>query len=1029
MAEELPRPGVEVIQRFRTTTPTIITPTLPPVVVGAAKQVVNVTQVNDAGGTELNPDAAIAVPARLQAARTAAPYAIGSGNDTDLVFSVNNGTDITVTFAGTAGLTPAQVVEQVNATLVAEGVTTATAVLTSVSGANDSWALQTLGVGSFQSLNIADSGSDAAVLAAFGWAAGYTVAGVDMYTQRAIELPWSFLPDPNGNMDELVVEHATIRVFLYTGYGAGLLEVLRTESFLGNGEVAALPALTGNGSVTVAGLTGKTFTLDVGGVQSTYTFGSDPADADATAALLATAFSITATASVGGVLTLTGVNGGYSDYITVVGGTAIEGLNYLNFLVGDTSGRGISVNAIDDGNGDAVTSLIHFNGHDFTAAGTSAVITAAGAPSTPAAGSTLVLTDGKGVYTVTFAGTESTVGTVNTAINNVLGPLTANQVVASASAGAVRLTNGATGAESMLSIIGGTALTALQLTGGTTVYGGHHPPVAGDALYIDGAFYGNVVKVAPGGVTDVLRVDRMVAISGAVGRYWYITAKNLTFGTAGRPTPNLVVDLAGTSRIKHSLIRDTRGVPVDASAQLYTSYRALRKDVSPAATRPALLKIDDTTQLETYLSPISPENPLGLGYYFALVNAPNIQVLGLGIDEVSADAPYGTVDAFTRAAEFLEGYDVYAVVPLTHDKNVAEVFAAHVNAMSEPTAKGERICLWNPETPTRELDTLVASGTTGDALTGTTFDTKVVNIAQLLNVNGVNPVGTIPVSAAVFLDVAEDTKSYSVSAVNGSVVTIRTSFIGTENVDGFYSTTALPLPIINGAFAIRIRGPELVTAAGTTDNVGVAEAVAATGRSMANRRVWMTFPDTAGASINGIEMLVEGFYVNAAIAGAIGQQRPQLSFTNFPLTGFTRVVGSNDSFSDKQLNMMAAGGAFIIVQDSPNAALYGRMALTTDMTSIETRTDSVVKVVDFAAKLYRKSLRNFIGRYNITTAFLDAVATAVQGISGFLVEAGVLLGATPNNIIQDANNRDAVLLDITIDPPIPCNYIRLTLVI
>jgi hypothetical protein len=237
------------------------------------------------------------------------------------------------------------------------------------------------------------------------------------------------------------------------------------------------------------------------------------------------------------------------------------------------------------------------------------------------------------------------------------------------------------------------------------------------------------------------------------------------------------------------------------------------------------------------------------------------------------------------------------------------------------------------------------------------------------------------------------------------------------------------LPLIAEAFAIRVRGAELLTVAGTADKTAIAETVRGRSRAYGNRRTWLTFPDRAAATIGGLEQVVEGFYLNAAIAGMIGQQPPQQSFTNFPMTGFTKVLGSNDTFSERQMNMMAAGGTYIIIQDGPGFPLTSRMALTTDTTSIETRTDSITKVVDFTAKFMRRGLRNFIGRFNITQGFLDTLGSVIQGLGGFLVETGVLIGLTLNGIIQDENARDTVLVDVTLDPPYPCNYCRLTLVV
>lgn len=566
--------------------------------------------------------------------------------------------------------------------------------------------------------------------------------------------------------------------------------------------------------------------------------------------------------------------------------------------------------------------------------------------------------------------------------------------------------------------------------------GGGFPPQSGDDLYVDGTLVGRITQVAPGGNTARVRVDRQLTITSDFGDFYTMIAKNLSASGNNRPTPELVVDLNGTPKLKHDLLRDTLGNPLQGKAPIYLSYRAVRQDVSPKARNPGLLKMDNTDQLGALLSPISTQNPLGLGFYFALQNAPSAQVQGLGVDAISADAPYGTVEAFTRAAEFLEAFEVYAIAPLTHDETVAQVFNTHVTAMSAAASKGERICLFNFSQPTKKLDALVASGLTGNSVgaSGTVFDTGVVNLPALVLGAGISPVGTIPADEGLFLDIASDNKRYSIASLSGGQITIRTTFAAGENDDGFYATTDLndpPLPtsLINEPFAIRIRGAALAQPDGTPDKQGIAETYQSLAQSYLNRRFWSIVPEKAAASIGGLEQEVEGFYMCAAIAGMIGQQPPQQSFTNFPMTGFTKVIGSNGYFTEKQLNVIAAGGNYIVVQDVEGGPLVSRMALTTDMTSIETRTDSVVKVVDFTAKFMRGGLKNFIGRFNITQGFLDSLGHIVQGLLQFLTDIGVLIGAQMNNIVQDENAPDTVLIDVTLDVPFPCNYIRLTLVI
>jgi hypothetical protein len=364
----------------------------------------------------------------------------------------------------------------------------------------------------------------------------------------------------------------------------------------------------------------------------------------------------------------------------------------------------------------------------------------------------------------------------------------------------LQLDSALVGVESKIEIGIGTANSVLGLTDSAVEYGGAFKPKAGDDLYADGEYLGTINQVAPGAVKTDLRLDRELSYATLVKKNWFIIAKNIPSTLpADRPTPDLVVELTGDITIKHDVVRDTRGDPVPGTADpIIIAYKALRLDVTAAADNPALLTFEDTTELDTALEPLDTDNPLGLGLFLALLNAPTVTVSGLGVDAVSADAPDGTLVAYSKALGFLESEEVYAMAPLTQDPTVHQAFQTHVNAMSDPEAKGERIVLINPVTPDRELDTLVSSGTDGD-YTGATneFDTKVSNIAALLLAAGVDPTGTIEAADGVFLDIASDAKRYNISGVSGSVITIRVTFAPGENDDGHYSTTNLPTTLIS----------------------------------------------------------------------------------------------------------------------------------------------------------------------------------------------------------------------------------------
>ncbi len=1043
MAAQLPRPGVEVLQVIRTTTPSVVTPTLVPCIVGVARQVVDLLSSDGSGTSTLNTDALISLPAFFDSKAASGSPAVFSGLDgLSLVFSVNHGPLVTVLFADptSVGLTPASVVNAVSKALLAAGISSA---LAEVIGTR--WRLRTLGTGEFQSILI-DKTSSPAVLTAFGFGPGKQSTGVDNYGQLEEQIPATNFPDPRGNIEELTIEANSIRLFLAMA-SSNFIEELRTEAFLRNGVTNDQAKLTSSIAVTAltlpGDLTGKTLIVSVNnGADQTVSF----VVGDTSPSLVVARINAETTGLVASLTPSTNFlqllvdEGGAGSKLVIKAGTANATLGFTT----NQTDAGQSIEVIDDGNGDNFSPLLSFLGVDFTVVGTSAVVTGnidiSGLAYPGAlAGKTLELSDGQQLQTITFSNTIANAAAVLSEINAVMGTAAGGRLTATLSTNFLRLSHTRTGADSFIWVKGGSAVATLGLTADTRAEGalGHVEP--GDELFIDGVSKGIISQVAPGGQVAVLKMSEQMTLTTNAGRYWYIIAKNLTGSGVDRPLPALTVDANKTATLKPNLLRDTTGNavhPTQGRAPVYLSYTAIRKDLSALADQAAPIRIDSQTQLESILSPITTDNPLALGMFFALVNAPGIQITGLGVDAVSADAPFGTPEAFSRAAELLEASEVYAVAPLTHDTTVGQIFKTHVDFMSEPSQKGERIALFNSERPTRAVDALVASGGNGNSSgsSGLAFDTGVPNLSALVLAKGVSPVGTIPATAGLFLDIASDAKRYSIAGISGSVVTIRTTFNAGDNDDGFFSTTALntpPLPslLVSEAFAVRVRGAALVTPDGTPDKLKIAETYAAISQAYGDRRFWHTAPDQAAATIEGIEQIVHGFYMNAAIAGMIGQQPPQQSFTNFPMAGFTRVIGSNNFFSEQHMDIMAAGGTYIIVQDAPSAPLISRMALTTDLTSVETRTDSITKVVDFTAKFLRRSLKNFIGRFNITQAFLDQLGTVIGGVGGYLVECGILVGFNLNNIIQDEDAPDTVIVDVTVDPPYPCNYIRITLVI
>ncbi len=511
---------------------------------------------------------------------------------------------------------------------------------------------------------------------------------------------------------------------------------------------------------------------------------------------------------------------------------------------------------------------------------------------------------------------------------------------------------------------------------------------------------------------------------------------NATNSGSGRPAPDLAVDTSGNALLQANIIRDGRtGLPyANGSASMYMAYKGLRLDVTPNAATPGLLRFSDTASLTAAADPISTDNPGAAMVQLALLNSPGTSVAAIGVPEVSADSPEGTSTGYASCFSFLESEEVYAVAVGTQDPVIHSALNTHVNFMSGSDQKGERIAFNNRAIPTRRLPTLLSSGT--DANTTATPGEIVldVNVAQALVDAGLDPAdindATGAIENEVYLDFGTDANQYLVQSVTGgTTVTLRTTFATGENADSFYATAA-PSSLVSDTWTLSIRGT-LLLVSGTTnpDKDAIAETVQLTGQALASRRVFYTFPDQVGINLSGVEQLVPGYYGDAVVAGMVANQPPQQGFTNLPMAGLTRVKGSSDTYSNRQLNVMAAGGVYIWVQDAVGGPVSSRHQLSTDMTSIEARELSITKVVDFTAKFVRNLVRNFIGRSNITQAFIDQISTVVEGAFSFLKGKQILSEASVNNIVQDSSQVDRLLVDVTLDVPFPCNYIRVTLVV
>jgi hypothetical protein len=167
-----------------------------------------------------------------------------------------------------------------------------------------------------------------------------------------------------------------------------------------------------------------------------------------------------------------------------------------------------------------------------------------------------------------------------------------------------------------------------------------------------------------------------------------LNTPSVTVAGSGRPFPDAYIDNSSVLHVGPEVMRDpVTGYPLDQqfnSSSLYIQYQALRLDVTAVAPVAAVLNFSDVATLSTTLNPLTDQNPLGLGTFLCMINAPGFLVKALGVDAVSAAAPFGTSDAWARAAGLLQAEEVYAIAPLTQDDVVFGLWQTHVDLMSQP---------------------------------------------------------------------------------------------------------------------------------------------------------------------------------------------------------------------------------------------------------------------------------------------------------------------------------------------------------
>lgn len=194
-----------------------------------------------------------------------------------------------------------------------------------------------------------------------------------------------------------------------------------------------------------------------------------------------------------------------------------------------------------------------------------------------------------------------------------------------------------------------------------------------------------------------------------------------------------------------------------------------------------------------------------------------------------------------------------------------------------------------------------------------------------------------------------------------------------------------------------------------------------------NTRVCLVYPDMARISFTDSTGVAQSYLVGGemvAVAVAMATFNPRLDsaspWTNKSINGFTELGRILD---DVDANATANAGVTVLKQTVNGIKV--RHGLTTDMTSILTKTPTVIQISDDV----HLRCRNLVSAY-IGTKFVPNTIQQIQGrvnnLFKQLVRDQIISTYTGLSVTTDPNDPTALLVDVFYKPVYPLLYIQFT---
>jgi len=423
---------------------------------------------------------------------------------------------------------------------------------------------------------------------------------------------------------------------------------------------------------------------------------------------------------------------------------------------------------------------------------------------------------------------------------------------------------------------------------------------------------------------------------------------------------------------------------------LYIDYREL---LTSGAN--VLQGLSNRLDVEDVLGPAVEDNPLSLMVKAALTPADGTTVYYI---QLASDDLAG----YEAAAE-IQDYrlEPYSLVPYSTSQAVCNMLQVSANYASAPERALYRQLIRGIDVAV--TDSFYTEDSSEDPLLATLIGTTLYCDGAEFVAQGIRAGDTIHIN-------------FQPDNVGGTTYDTYTVDTVTDN-EHLEVTQA---PSVDLTIAIKMEVWRTATAAEYAANV------AAVAQLHDDRRVCAVWSDKLAF---GGETNVSKSILAAYIAGLRSAVAPHQPLSNYPLSNLDITI--TIPLGSTQLNTMAAGGVWIVLEDE-SGATYSRHQLTTDMQDVGHREQSITTNGDAIVRDFRDNVQDLYGRGNVSDEMLELIRSRLYSVKSIITARSFpqqigpqLQDMTIERLYKDPVNKDHIWCECDLDLPEPLNNLNI----